>query len=156
LPGFKRHAKAGVQVFPLALIPIIAWLYYIHRDFHFFYQEWWIFPICFVVCYLGALFPDIDTGSRSRRIIYVIVLIADLVLIITRYFQWAAWLGFFGVFFSIFKHRGITHSWRAAILLPLPLLVVPILVTGRLIDIGIPYYISAVFGIASHLILDKK
>ena len=156
MPGFEKHSKAGVSTFFLVLIPIFAWLWYTNKSFDLVYKQWWILPICFFLTYLGALFPDIDIASKSRKIIYIVVLIADFILIKTDYLDWAAWLGFFAILFSLFKHRGFMHSLTAAVFLPLPLLVVPIIITGRLRDIGVIYYISALFGILSHLALDKK
>ena len=157
MPGFKKHSKAVIKTFFLVLIPIFAWLWYINdKSFVFIYKQWWMFPICFFLTYLGALFPDIDIASKSRNVIYSVVLIFDIILIKTGYLDWAAWLGFFAILFSLSKHRGFMHSLTAAILLPLPLLVIPIIISGKLRDIGIIYYISALFGILSHLVLDKK
>ena len=54
------------------------------------------------------------------------------------------------------KHRGWTHYRTTAVLLPLPLLLVPIYAfQGSLVD-GVPYYLAAVTGYFSHLFFDKK
>ena len=74
------------------------------------------------------------------------------------YYKEAAILGFFAILPNILKHRGQLHSRSAAIILPLPLLIVPIVATGKMgfQQLGVSYYIAAVFGYMSQLVADRK
>jgi membrane-bound metal-dependent hydrolase YbcI (DUF457 family) len=52
------------------------------------------------------------------------------------------------------KHRGWTHSKLAALLAPLPILVIPYIATNQLGDSAILLYAASVAGYYSHLLLD--
>jgi energy-converting hydrogenase Eha subunit A len=156
---FRGHVTIGVLTYPIALVPIAAWISY-RENFAInqLGQVWRELLICFALCILGAMFPDIDVKSKSQRIIYSILVPADLILILFHYYREAAIIGFFGILPNILKHRGQLHSWSAALILPSPLLIIPIIFTGNLnfYQLGISYYIAAVFGYMSHLIADRK
>ena len=141
------------------MAPVMGWILYRQNwSVMELGQHWWEILICFALCVLGAMAPDVDIKSKSQRVIYFILLVVDLVLILTEYYREAAIIGFFGIVPNVLKHRRQTHSLTAAILLPAPLLIIPILATGRLEyqQLGVSYYIAAVFGYVSHLIADRK
>ena len=102
--------------------------------------------------------PDIDIKSKSQRVIYAILIPIDLLLILFMYYREAAILGLFAIIPNVLKHRGQLHTRSAAIILPVPLLIIPIIATGKLgyQQLGVSYYIAAVFGYMSHLIADRK
>ncbi len=156
---FAQHVKKGVIAYFIALAPIIAWILYRGNwSIAELGQHWWEILICFGLCVLGSMAPDVDIKSKSQRVIYALLIVVDFVLILSMYYREAAILGFFAIFPNVLKHRGQMHSRAAAIIVPLPLLVVPILATGRLEyqQLGVSYYIAAVFGYISHLIADRK
>ena len=156
---FGQHVKKGIIAYFIALAPIIAWILYRGNwSIVELGQHWWEVLICFGLCVLGSMAPDVDIKSKSQRVIYALLIVVDFVLILSMYYREAAILGFFAIFPNVLKHRGQMHSRAAAIIVPLPLLVVPILATGRLEyqQLGVSYYIAAVFGYISHLIADRK
>lgn len=156
---FGQHVKRGIAAYFAALVPIVIWVLY-REDWSGdgLWRHWWELLICFGLCALGSMAPDVDIKSKSQRIIYALLILLDLVLILSMYYREAAILGFFAIFPNVLKHRGQLHSRAAAIILPLPLLVIPIIATGRLEyqQLGVSYYIAAVFGYVSHLMADKK
>jgi len=77
------------------------------------------------VSLLATLFPDTDTASKARPYFYGLMALTDLVLLVLGEYQWAAVLGLFAMLPAVGNHRGWTHRWRAALLAPLPLVVVP-------------------------------
>ncbi len=155
--GFREHSRTGIRSFIIALMFIVIWYYYrFGIDLNQIYKQLWQIPICFFLCYLGALFPDIDIKSKSQKFVYSIILICDIVLILLKYFEVAAWIGVAVLVVAMFKHRGFTHYFFTALIIPSPLLFIPILITGHLYDVGIPYYVSMVIGYLSHLWLDRK
>lgn len=166
---FRGHVKVGIATYFIAVVPIIAWiLYRIDRAFAELWRYWWEILICFGLCVLGAMFPDIDIKSKSQRVIYAILIPIDLALILLMYYELAAMVGLLAMVPNILKHRGATHSRLAAIVLPLPLLIIPVFVICKLegqrfdyhqLDyhqLGVSYYIAAVFGYVSHLVADRK
>ena len=156
---FRAHVAAGVSVYFVAVVPIAAWIMYRQSwSVDALGQHWWEILICFALCVLGAMVPDINTESKSRRIIYTILVPVDLALILGMYYREAAIVGFFGILQNAMKHRGKLHARLSAIVLPAPLLILPILATGKLEfrQLGVSYYLAAVFGYASHLIADMK
>jgi membrane-bound metal-dependent hydrolase YbcI (DUF457 family) len=156
---FRGHVRVGIATYFIAIVPIVAWILYRQNwSVAELGQYWWEILICFVLCVLGAMVPDIDIKSKSQRVIYAILIPVVLALILFRYYKEAAILSFFAILPNMLKHRGLLHSRPAAIILPVPLLVIPILVTGKLEyqQLGVSYYIAAVFGYMSHLIADRK
>jgi hypothetical protein len=156
---FREHVKAGIAIYFVALIPIAAWILYRQNwSIAGIGGYWWEILICFVLCVLGAMVPDIDIKSKSQRLIYFILIPIDLALILFMYYREAAIIGLFAMVPNMLKHRGQLHSLSAAIVLPAPLLIIPIIATGRLEyqQLGVSYYIAAVFGYMSHLIADRK
>jgi hypothetical protein len=156
---YAQHVRRGIAAYFIAIVPIIAWILYRQNwVVAGLWRYWWEVLVCFALCILGSMAPDVDIKSKSQRVIYAILIPIDLVLILFRYYRPAAVIGFFAILPNVLKHRGKLHSLSAAIILPAPLLVIPILVTGRLEyqQLGVSYYIAAVFGYISHLIADRK
>lgn len=156
---YVQHVRRGIAAYFIAVVPIIAWILYRQNwSAAKLGWYWWEILICFVICILGSMAPDIDIKSRSQRVIYAIMIAADLVLILFMYYREAAIVGFLAMLPNVLKHRGQMHSPLAAIILPAPLLIIPILATGKLEyqQLGVSYYIAAVFGYTSHLIADRK
>jgi hypothetical protein len=155
---YGQHVKWGILTYFIAIIPIVAWILY-RQDWSTAGIEkyWWELLICFGLCVIGAMTPDIDIKSRSQRVIYIFLILLDVLLILFGYYRASAIVGFFAMLPNIAKHRGKIHSFPAAIILPIPLLIIPIFVTGELAyrQMGITYYTAAVFGYVSHLMADK-
>lgn len=112
---------------------------------------------CLLAITLAAsLFPDVDTPSAGRPWFYGALAVADAALIATRRYFWASLLGFLALFPAIGGHRGWTHSWWAALLVPLPLLLGPMELLGMGWRAALPWYLAAVIGYVSHLLLDGE
>ncbi len=117
-------------------------------------SEWQLFSSMLVVSGLFGLWPDVDTNSKAQDLFIGIAFISDVLLIVTGYFQAAAFLGLLAMTPILGHHRGWTHSWVAAFLVPLPILIVPYISTEEFHEAGILLYIAAVAGYLSHLLLD--
>lgn len=164
---FSQHVGLGVIVYFIILVPILVWILYrqglpidnvLQNSLNIIIQHWWEIAICFVLCLIGSMVPDIDIKSRSQMVIYTLLIIADLVLILFRYYRESAILGFLAMVPMLTKHREQFHSYIAAIIIPMPLLFVPILITGELDyhNLGVSYYISTLAGYLSHIIADGE
>jgi len=104
---------------------------------------------------LGALFPDTDTDSRGQNIFYALMAGLDITLIAGGHYQWAALLGLLAMLPALGRHRGWTHAWWAAVVVPAPLLLVPPLLFHADPAMAAPFFAAAAIGYASHLVLDK-
>ncbi len=166
---FRGHVTVGVFTYLIAVIPVVAWiLFRVNWETSELWQYWWEIAICFVLCVIGAMIPDVDIKSKSQRVVYSFLILIELVLILLMYYEIAAVIGFFAMIPNILKHRGPTHSRLAAIIVPLPLLIIPALVASKLSgqrfdyrhiqyqQLGVSYYIATVFGYVSHLVADRK
>ena len=156
---FRAHIRVGITTAFFAMIPVIGWILYRQNWSGVqLAQHWWEILICFGLCVLGAMAPDIDIKSKSQRVVYAILIIIDLILILAEYYRGAAILGLFSIVPNVLKHRGWIHSLIAAIILPAPLLIIPIIAAGKLgyQQLGVSYYVAAVFGYMSHLVADRK
>ena len=156
---FRQHIRNGIFAYFIAIVPIVAWILYRQNGAAVkLTQCWGEILTSFILCIIASMMPDTDIKSKSQRVIYAILIPADLALILFRYYVAAALIGLFAMLPNVLKHRRQLHSGSAAILLPIPLLIIPIIATGKLIyqQLGVSYYIAAVFGYTSHLIADRK
>ena len=108
------------------------------------------------VCLLGSLFPDTDTDSKGRILFYCCLVILDLALMAMEQYKWAAIVGFCAMLPAVGHHRGWTHTWPAMILVPTPIVILPAFFYGFSFRTLIPFYLAAVAGYFSHLLLDRK
>ncbi|OEU69670.1 MAG: hypothetical protein BA863_16670 [Desulfovibrio sp. S3730MH75] len=148
MPGYKVHIGGSIVAGLLVLLLLVNLGLYIIEP-----QQ---LTILLVLCILGALFPDIDTDSKGKRIYYSGMLILSLALIYFKEFQWAAYLGVLAMLPGVSAHRGWTHTWWAMLLVPMPMLLLPYYVYGQPFPTLLPYYVAFVTGYFSHLLLDKE
>lgn len=147
MSGYKSHMYGG----------IILMIIVIHFFYHSFFNPslieilWYI-----IIAIMFALWPDVDIKSKGQKLFYIIFFITDIYLIITGQFKISAFFGLIIILPILSKHRGWTHSYLAMILIPSPILIYPMLSAGSIDLIGFPYYLAAITGYLSHLILDKK
>ena len=104
---------------------------------------------------MGALFPDTDTDSKGQNLFYAIMVVLDIAFMIKGMYRWAAVLGFCAMLPALGRHRGWTHTWWAMALVPLPILLLPMIFFDQPLLRPLPFYLSAVSGYFSHLLLDK-
>ncbi len=147
MPGYKGHLMGGSVFAACAWAGVALWL-----------------PsgapgpllglVLAAVTVMAALFPDVDTDSKGQGLFYSILAAVDLGLLFYGQYRWAAVLGFAAMLPALGHHRGWTHSWWAMLLVPLPILLLPVLFWGLPPLALAPFYIAAVLGYLSHLILD--
>lgn len=106
-----------------------------------------------IIAILFGLFPDIDTNSKGQDIFISALFLLDILLLFDESYELAAYIGLLSMLPIIGKHRGWTHSRLAALAVPLPILLLPLLNNDQSM-IGLPYYIAGVAGYFSHLLLD--
>ena len=110
----------------------------------------------FCIALLFAMFPDVDTNSKGQNIFYGMILVADIFFLAIKEYKIAAIIGFLALLPIVGKHRGWTHTIWAMIAVPLPLIILPCYVLGFDLKASLPYYLAAVSGYFSHLLLDRK
>ena len=164
---FSQHVGVGAATYFIVLVPVIAWILYRQglpvselwdNKLEIFTQNWWEIVVCFFLCVIGAMVPDVDIKSKSQMIVYTLLVIADIALILLRYYRASAILGFAAMFPMLTKHRQQFHSYFAAVLIPAPLLLIPFFMTGKFDyhTLGVSYYVSAMAGYMSHIIADGE
>lgn len=107
-----------------------------------------------VLAILFALWPDVDTNSKAQDLFFGVAFLFDIFLIINKLYVPAAVLGLLAMMPIIGSHRGWTHSKLAGLLVPLPILIIPYLVTKTVGDVAILLFFAAVAGYYSHFLLD--
>ncbi len=162
---FRGHLWGGI----VAVVPLV-----------FAVQKWCVptiipeltffdVAIMFGCSILGGLWPDIDTKSVGQGLFYKIFFVVDIFLIIEKKFIESAILGLLAMTPLLGKHRGWTHRWWTALLIPssiiifhsifseeLQVLKKPPFFSGKLLFTSLHFYLAAVTGYFSHLVLDKK
>jgi membrane-bound metal-dependent hydrolase YbcI (DUF457 family) len=147
LPGFKAHLFGGALFFLLALAAVL-WMGLYRPDHQ-------TLALLAVITLLAALFPDVDTDSKGRVLFYGVLLVIYLALMIQGRFRLAAVLGFCALLPAVAHHRGWTHSWWAMLLVPLPIIILPVVFYESSLPSVLPFYLAAVVGYLSHLVLDR-
>lgn len=114
------------------------------------------------VAMAASLLPDMDTASKARPYVYGVLFAADAVLLAMGRLVEAALLGLAAMLPAIGPHRGWTHAWWAALVVPLPMLGLRLVwseiqAAGVLDDPDLVWaaYGAAVGGYASHLLADR-
>ncbi|WP_459932336.1 metal-dependent hydrolase [Fundidesulfovibrio butyratiphilus] len=148
MPGYKGHVAGALAVTGAALGG--AYWLGVYRP------EPKTMAVLAVLAVLGALFPDVDTSSKGRHIYYGAALVADVVLILKNQYRYAALLGFCALLPAIGSHRGWTHTWWAGLIIPSPVILVPMMLLHMPWPGLVPYYVAAVLGYYSHLLLDGQ
>ena len=147
MPGYRGHLAGGAMVWGGCFAGAI-WLGVLQPRIE-------TAAVLCAAALMGALFPDTDTDSRGQNLFYAILVVLDLGFMIQGMYRWAAVLGFCAMLPALGRHRGWTHTWWAMVLVPLPILLLPMIFFDQAPGRALPYYLSAVSGYFSHLVLDR-
>ncbi len=155
MANYRGHL-AGASVFYAVYLGVLALVYAVDAAYtQFTLAELIAYPVVlFGLCLMFGLWPDVDTNSVGQDIFYTLFFIVDAVLIGTRHFEEAAYLGLFAILPVLGKHRGWTHTWWAMLVIPSPLLILPYIFFPERPLWGLPFYGAAVIGYFSHLFMD--
>ena len=136
---------------------VFLWLFLTILANYFFIPDTIDIVIYAAIIILFSLWPDVDIKGLGQKIFYSIFFVTDVILIFYfQHYKAAAYFGLLIILPILAKHRGWTHYRTTAIILPIPLILVPVFVfDGKIID-GLPFYCAAVTGYMSHLFFDKK
>ncbi len=106
---------------------------------------------------LFGLWPDVDTNSVGQDIFYPIFLAtAILLLVLDRAFE-SALVGIFSMLPTVSKHRGWTHEWWAAIVIPSFFLIIVPSLMAREWDYSLAMYaLFGSIGYFGHIIIDGE
>ena len=155
MAGYRGHLTGATAFFGLYLAAL-AFLFSVDGAWRRFSElELVAYPVALGgLCLMFGLWPDVDTDSRGQRLFYSIFFVVDAVLIATRMFEEAAYLGLFCILPALGRHRGWTHTTWAMLLVPAPLLALPYVLFPDRPLAGLPFYGAAVVGYFSHLVMD--
>ena len=148
MASYKGHIAGGLVSYGLF---VLALIYLFSRP-----PDWNSGPVFLGLMLLGALFPDVDTNSKAQRWFYLVFFLLDAGLILSGRYAYAAFLGLFAMLPIVAPHRGWTHTIWAMAAVPAPIIILPYLLLKTDPVALIPYYMSAVIGYFSHLLIDRK
>lgn len=154
MANYKGHIVGGVVISAVFAGALLFTPIQRYAESANLLQNWQAVAAIFVIGILFSLFPDVDTNSKAQDIFFWIIFPLDILLLATGNLQAAAYLGLIAMLPILGHHRGWTHSKWAMLLVPLPILVVPYLYNKSTLPIAAIYYVAAVFGFFSHLLLD--
>ena len=147
MAGGKGHLIGGF-IFILVLL---------HTITHYFYRPSLLDLIMYIaIGLMFAVWPDVDIKSIGQKFFYTVFFLVDIYLVYNQEYKIAAYFGLIIILPILEKHRRWTHSIPAMFLVPAPILLYPIYVSGSLDFSGGPYYACAVTGYFSHLVLDGE
>ena len=148
MPGYKAHLAGGAA---LGASSIAAAVYFAYLP-----TDIWMLTVLFAIALMASLFPDTDTESKGQNLFYGLMAVTDLFLIVNQYYEWAAILGLFAMLPALGRHRGWTHTWWAMLLVPAPIMLLPWILFRQEWMTTLPFYLAAVVGYFSHLLLDRE
>ncbi|MCP3921552.1 MAG: hypothetical protein GY714_03105 [Desulfobacterales bacterium] len=158
--NFKGHLAGGLLTG--AGISFIA----INFDSQVVRTVFTITPIALIF----SMFPDLDTSSIPQRWFYRFIILYMFSLALNNEFKFATLIGILVLAPVIDQHRGWTHSFHAAFIVPLALIIVYQFFLSRnhffenfnlngIVDCILKYkwiLLAAISGWCSHIILDSK
>lgn len=147
MPGYKGHLVGGIIAFGLLFVALMNFIF-TQQPSLLTVGEWLMFALA------GALFPDIDVKSKGQKYFYYVVLVCLFVLAYQQQFQMLSCFSFVMVTPMLVRHRGIFHSPRFVIALPLT---VWIIIATLLPQRSLQFFVDTLFfimGALSHLWLD--
>lgn len=151
---YKGHLVGGfVGATALTVVALVVPVRQL-ADYAGLLHDWHAIAAVFVITMLFALFPDVDTNSKAQDIFFWTVFPLDALLIWQGEVQAAAYLGLVAMLPVLTHHRGWTHSKWAMFVVPLPIVLVPYLYNDRMLAISLVYYVAAITGYFTHLLLD--
>lgn len=155
MAGYKGHI-AGATLFYGIYVALLLFVFSlgIFAQGIGYTQAWQPLLGLLLVAVLFGLFPDVDTNSKGQDIFFATIFIADILLILNRQLELAAYLGLVSMLPILGKHRGWTHSFWAMAVVPLPILIIPYLYNSANLPLAALYYGAAVVGYFSHLFFD--
>jgi hypothetical protein len=174
MAGHREHVRTGFLFYGAFLVAALgAWLY--GRE-EYFGWTWHLLPfgdtrwasasgfvLCFLIAVLASLWPDVDIKSVGQVLFYRLFFLVDAALVALfflrgdrRYLLGAAFLGLLAMLPLVGKHRGWTHSRAAMVLVPAPAVFAPMLLAQQVTWVGLPFYVAAFLGYASHLYRDGR
>lgn len=156
MAGYKGHMASGlvlsgVYIVAVSFLPIATL-----AEKTDLLNNWQASAAIMVITMLFSLFPDVDTNSKAQDIFFSFALVIDILLIITDNLQASAYLGLIAMLPILGHHRGWTHKKWAALVVPLPIILIPYLYSSANLPISVVYYGAATVGYLSHLILDGR
>lgn len=110
---------------------------------------------CIALAVFFGLWPDVDTKSKGQGMFLTLFVLVDLVLLYRQEYKRAAYLGLLVVLPVLSRHRGWTHRVSTMILLTGALYMALLHYSGAPPNDMLPYALAALFGYASHLVLDR-
>ena len=146
MPGYKGHLVGGVIAFGLLFFGVMSAI--VPEPSRFTIGEWLLFALA------GCLFPDIDIKSKGQKYFYYVVLVCFIILAARQRFQMLTCFSFIIITPMLVRHRGIFHSPRFVIALPLLLWIV---VAMSMPQLATQFFVDMLFfitGALSHLWLD--
>ncbi len=144
MPGYRGHT-IGALFFCGILYVFPFWLP----------MSWMEKLACVSIAVFFGLWPDVDTKSKGQALFLTGFLIADVILILREKFEIAAYMGLIIVLPILSRHRGWTHNPAGMLLIPGGLYLAAVYLTGISPEILFPYFIAAVLGYCSHIVMDK-
>ncbi len=147
MPGYKLHLAFGGAVVGAALVGA--------QHFSLVQVNPLVAALLICVGLIFSLFPDVDTDSKGQHFFYGLLAIVNLGLMWKGEYKWAAILGFAALLPAISRHRGFTHRWWAALLIPALVAAVPMCFYATSWQVLLPWYAAAVLGYCSHILLDS-
>jgi membrane-bound metal-dependent hydrolase YbcI (DUF457 family) len=84
------------------------------------------------------------------------MVIIGLVLILKKEYKAASILGCCAMLPALGHHRGWTHTLWAMVVVPMPIIILPIIFYHFPWKALVPFYLAAVFGYFTHLLLDRE
>jgi len=144
MPGYKGHLVGGVIVYGLLFFGLMS----IVRPSMLTSCEWLLFALA------GSLFPDIDIKSKGQKYFYYVIFLFFIVLAMRQRFEVLTCFSFVAIVPMLARHRGIFHSPRFVIAIPL---ILWIMVAVSMPKISGQFFFDILFfitGALSHLWLD--
>lgn len=135
MPSYKYHIVGG---FASVVITLIVFFFFrIELDLNAYTT------VTLIIIY--SILPDIDTDSKARKLLYIVVTIINVYLFVNKQYKLNALLSTLYIVPVFIQHRTITHTKKVVVLMTLPTLY-----------FGPQYFFISLIACLSHLLMDGR
>lgn len=146
MPNFRQHLLGGLLLYTVILLALVTFFHY-HISMHRLIE--WL--ACII---LGSLLPDVDTGSKGRRVWFRLAIITACILVLVH-----AWLPICVLVVAmclplLVRHRGILHSLWFYLVMCVVIIIMSFCWCPRYVHLVAGDLVFLMLGVLSHLWLD--
>lgn len=147
MPNFRHHLFGGLFIYAIVFLIMVTFF-----GHHISLQRSIEWLACVI---LGSLLPDVDTGSKGRRVWFRLALVSVCILILAHAWLLTCALAMAMCIPLLVRHRGILHSLWFYLVTYIVIAILSFCWCPRYAHLIVVDLLFLLLGVISHLWLDR-